>query len=179
MVCVIFFGIGVSIDAIIVHIVPHAIDLGVSTISAARLLAIIGGIGITGRIGMGTVSDKIGSKRALIICLITLPVALFWLLGAKDLWMLYIFAGIFGFGYGGGVAMLSPVVAAMYGLSSHGIILGVAFFAATIGGAISPLIAGRVFDMTGSYISAFLGIAVFGVVCVVLALLLKMPYKAN
>jgi len=160
------------IQAVMVHIVPHATELGISATIAANILAVIGGLSIAGRIIIGSVGDRIGNKPAVIFSLILLSVALLWLQLAKEVWMLYLFAAIFGFAYGGWVALISPIVAELFGLSSHGITLGIIAFGFTIGGAIGPVLAGSIFDITSSYYLAFLVCATMSVIGVILALLL-------
>jgi len=178
LLCAINFCFGVVLDVIIVHIVPHATDLEISAASAASILAITGGISIAGRITMGSAGDRIGSKSALTICFILMSVALFWLLAAKELWMFYLFAIIFGFGYGGFAPLASLIVAELFGLSSHGAILGSTEFIFTIGGAVGPVLAGRIFDITGSYNLAFLTCATIAVMGVISILLLR-PTTGN
>ena len=174
MLCVIFVCIGFCFQAILVHIVPHATDIGISVVSAASILSIIGGLSIVGRIGMGSTGDRIGNKPALIVCLIVMLVAFVWLLVvAKELWMLSLFAVIFGFAYGGLVALESPILAKLFGLRAHGAILGIVAFSVTLGGAIGPLLAGRIYDITDSYNLAFLVCAVLSVIALMLASLLK------
>ena len=174
MLCVIFACFGFCFQAILVHIVPHATDIGISVVSAASILSIIGGVSIVGRIGMGSTGDRIGNKPALIVCLIVMLVAFVWLLVvAKELWMLSLFAVIFGFAYGGLVALESPILAKLFGLRAHGAILGIVAFSVTLGGAIGPLLAGRIFDITGSYNLAFLVCTVLSVIALVLAMLLR------
>ena len=106
---------------------------------------------------MGGAGDRIGNKLVLIICFILISIALIWLLAAKEVWMFYLFAAILGFGYGGIVALKPPVTAELFGLRSHGVLLGVTFFSDCMGGVIGPVLAGRIFDITGSYQLAFLG----------------------
>ncbi len=160
-------------QTIMVHIVPHATELGISAILAANILAIIGGLSIAGRLGMGSAGDRIGSKPALVIALVLISGALFWLLVARDVWMLYLFAAIFGFGYGAMIVSQSPIVAELFGLRAHGAILGVVVFSATTGGAIGPLVAGHIFDITGSYQPVFLIYAVVSIMSLILASLLR------
>ena len=173
MLCVLFLSHGVGQQAVIVHIAPHATDLGISTILAANILSIIGGLSIAGRVGMGSASDRIGIKSTLIIGLTLLSVALFWLVVAKELWMLYSSAILFGVGYGAMMALMSPIVAELFGLRAHGTILGVASFAMMIGGGTGPLMAGQIFDITGSYQLGFLLSAVLSVIALVMASLLR------
>jgi len=168
-----------SQQTVMVHIVPHATDLGVPAVIAAGILSIIGGLSIMGRVGMGSVGDRIGNKPALIIVFTLASVALFWLLLAKELWMFYLFAIIFGFAYGGEVALMSPTVAELFGLGAHGEILGTAVFGGTIGGAIGPLVAGHIFDITNSYQPVFLLCVVLSITGLALSLLLyKIPRAA-
>lgn len=49
------------------------------------------------------------------------------------------------------MTVVSPIVAEYLGIRSHGVIFGIVFFCGTIGGAIGPVFAGYVFDITGSY----------------------------
>jgi len=167
--CATYFCHGFFVQTIIVHIVPHAIDLGISAILAANILSVIGGLSIVGRIGMGSVGDRIGNKAALVIVFILMSVGLFQLLGAKELWMFYLFAVIFGFAYGGLIALQSPITAELFGLREHGVILGMVIFTVTIGGALGPLLVGRIFDITNSYQLGFLICAAFSVAGFILA----------
>ena len=139
-----------------VHIDPHATDLGTSATVAANIIAVIGGVSIGGRIIMGSGSDRIGSKSSCIIAFIMMASALLWLQIAKEVWMLYLFAAIFGFAYGGLAAIFPPLVAELFGLSSLGVIMGIIAFAGSIGGAIGPVLAGKMFDLSGSYGLVFL-----------------------
>lgn len=173
LVCV-FLGI----EAVLLHIVPHAIGLGISAANAATVLAVIGGLGTIGRVVIGSASDRIGNKPALIICFVLVSIALFWLLVAEELWMLYLFAVIFGFGYGGTAALLSPSVAELFGLRSHGSILGVILFSVTIGEASGPVLAGHIFDMTHGYSLAFLLCALVIVIGLILVSFLKTAHSS-
>jgi len=173
MLCVIFLLVGFCVEAIIVHIVPHATDLGISAVSAASILAVIGGVSIIGRFVMGSAGDRVGNKPAYLICFGLLSVALLWMQLARELWMLYLFACVYGFAHGGFFAVISPWVAELFGLSSHGVILGAVLFSTTIGGAIGPVLAGHIFDITSSYQLAFLVFTVACIVGFILTLLLK------
>jgi len=162
-----------GIETIMVHIVPHATELAVSATAAANILAVIGGLNIAGMIIIGSASDRIGSRSALIICFILTSIALVWLVVIKEVWMFYLFAAILGFAGGGIPVLMSPIVAELFGLSSHGVILGSAIFVGTIGGAIGPVLTGHIYDIIGSYQIAFLVCAVVSISGIILASLLK------
>lgn len=173
LLCTAAFFFGVAIQILMVHIVPHATDLGISAASSAILLSLIGGVGTIARVVMGTIGDKTTNKLVFLISYGLAAVALFWLLAAEELWMLYLFVIVFGFGYGGIAVLVSPVTAEHFGLRSIGIILGIILFACAIGETIGPIWAGYVFDVTGSYNLAFLVSAILTALSVLLILMLK------
>ena len=168
-----FFLFGFCVFIIMVHIVPHAIELGIPSASAANILAIIGGVGIAGKTIMGMATDKIGTRTGIIIGFLLMLVSLLWLVAARELWMLYLFAIIFAFGYATMVALMSPIIVELFGLSSVGILLGIVNFAATIGCAIGPVLAGWLFDINGSYQLAFLLSAAASLIGLIITLFLK------
>ncbi len=150
------------IQVIIVHIVPHAIDIGISPIIAASITSIIAGISVVGRLSMGFVSDKVGGRLLFVVCVSLAALALFWLIFAKEIWMLYVFAVFFGLAYGGIVLLQTVISAELFGVGSLGIILAALIFYGTIGGALGAPLAGSIFDITGSYSLAF-------VICVIVS----------
>lgn len=174
--CAINFCFGFSVFTITVHIVPHAIELGISAASAATILATIGGLSIAGRLVLGSAGDRIGNRQVYIIGFIIMSISLFWLAQASQLWMLYVSAGLFGFAQGGMGTIGAPLLATLFGLTSHGLIFGVANLGFTTGAAFGPFLAGYIFDVTGNYQMAFLISAAASIVSLILAVLLK-PIK--
>ena len=169
----IFFCFLFGLETIMVHIVPHATELAISATTAANILAVIGGLNIAGMIIMGSAGDRIGNRLTIIICFILMSIALVWLVVIKEVWMLYLFAAILGFASGGISVLISPIVAELFGLSSHGVILGSIMFIGTIGGATGPILAGHIFDIIGSYHTAFIVCAAVGILGIILTSLLK------
>ncbi len=70
--------------------------------------------------------------------------------------MFYLFAVIYGFAHGGFFTVVSPLVAELFGMKSHGSNLGMLFFLGQTGGALGPIITGRICDLQQSYHLAFL-----------------------
>ena len=173
MISAMFFCFAVSIQSILVHIVPHATDIGISSARAANILAIIGALSATGRVMMGGVADRIGNKLALVVVFVLMSAALLWLLAAKEPWMFYLFAIAFGFAYGGWATLISLIPAELFGLGSLGVILGAVHFSVATGEALGPTLAGRIFDITGSYQPAFIICAALSMIAIVLALFLR------
>ncbi len=55
----------------------------------------------------------------------------------------------------GTLRLISPLVAEHFGIRSHGVLFGLVLFAGTCGRRMGPILAGHLFDITGSYRSAF------------------------
>jgi MFS family permease len=144
-----------SLMSIMLHIAPHAMDIGHAARTAAGVLSTIGGASMAGRLFIGFAADRAGNRACMIFCLTVLISAFLWLQVAKALWMLYLFAAVYGIGHGGFFTLISPLVAEHFGIRSHGVLFGIVAFAGTVGGAMGPILAGHLFDITGSYKGAF------------------------
>jgi MFS family permease len=170
-----YFCLGIAEMSINVHIVPYALDLGISAANAANILAVIGGVSIAGRVLMGIASDKIGSKPSLIVSSILIAGPLFFLVSADQLWMLFLFAAFYAFGYSGESTLMAPLLADLFGLASLGAIVGIIYFCFMMGAAIGPVLTGYMFDVTGGYQPAFALCALINLVPIALLALLKPP----
>jgi OFA family oxalate/formate antiporter-like MFS transporter len=162
-----------------IHIYRHATELGIPGGVAASFMSVIGISSIIGRLVMGAVSDRLGGKRTLVICLVLQALAVFWLLGATAIWMLYLFAAVFGFAYGGCVPLLPVIAGELFGLKSIGEIIGVQMLGVAIGGAIGPLLGGYVFDVTGSYYFAFTVSGMCTIIALILLAFIRAPRKVG
>jgi MFS family permease len=169
----IFFLFGYYVQSILVHIVPHAKALGIDANSAAFIMTFLGIGSLSGRIVMGGISDRIGVKFTLICALGLILLTFLWLLIAENIWMLYIFALIYGFGYGAMISMQALAPASMFGLLSLGTLFGTVAFLYTCGGAIGATVTGYIYDVTGSYQMSFIIWAVLAGCGTTLALALR------
>jgi MFS family permease len=141
--------------------VPHSIDLGFSSITAASILAIVNGASIAGRVLLGIAADKIGNKQVFILSFVLMILLFLGLVSATELWQLYSLAVIFGIAFGGLSVAESPLVAELFGLRSHGLIYGIVNLGWITGASVGPLLTGYIFDLTKSYQMAFpLGAAI-------------------
>jgi MFS family permease len=68
----------------------------------------------------------------------------------------YLFALMYGLGLGASVVALPLVVAQCFGLLRYGRILGAILGGLGIGAVLGPPVAGKTYDVTGSYETAYL-----------------------
>jgi MFS transporter, OFA family, oxalate/formate antiporter len=175
MVCAIYIFFGIIQMTVMVHIIPHAVGLNISAVNAATVLSVVGIVSLAARIVIGAASDKIKVKISVVFCLGLLMLGFIWLLFATELWQLYIFAIMFGLGYGGMSCLQSLVASELYGLLSLGAISAIFAFAQDIGGAAGPYLSGFIFDVTSSYQWAFIVCALSAFLALILSALLTQP----
>ncbi|MFH1088136.1 MAG: MFS transporter, partial [Chloroflexota bacterium] len=142
---------------VIVHIVPHATDLGMSPLQASAILSLIGLWATAAKVTFGLASDKIGCKRTLLMILAIMAASMILLATVKQQWSFYLFAVLFGFGYGGYSALYPATVGEYFGTKHYGSVFGTMLAFSGLSGSTGPLLAGYVYDVTGKYDLAFLG----------------------
>ncbi len=153
--CLTNFALVFSLLSVMLHIVPHARDLGLEPLKAAGILSTIGAVSMVGRFTSGIIIDRKGGKPVMMLSFLLLLGSLVWLQTADRLWMLYAFAVVYGLAHGGFFTAISPLVAEWFGIVSHGTLFGIVVFFGTTGGSIGPLLAGYLYDVSGSYQSTF------------------------
>ncbi|MHB8763103.1 MAG: MFS transporter [Deferrisomatales bacterium] len=153
--CGVTFATVYCLLTVMVHIVPHARDFTASATAAAGVLSVIGGVSMAGRLATGLYIDRVGSRRTMLLSFLLLTSSLAWLQAAREPWMLYGFALVYGLGHGAFFTSLSPLVAELFGVRAHGALFGMVSFWGNLGGALGPLLAGYLFDLTGAYRGAF------------------------
>lgn len=161
----VFFSL--SLHMIFVHVVAYAVDSGIAAMDAAYILSLMGLANITGRLLIGKLSDSVGRKALGVISQLIMCAALIWLMWSQRLWMLYLFAVVFGFLWGGSGATVTALIGDIFGMRRLGAIMGVITAAWALGAALGPAIGGYIFDVSGSYFIAFgaAAVALFAAAC--------------
>lgn len=142
-------------SSIMAHTIPRLIDRGVSAEEAALVLSFVAGMGILGKIISGYLADRFQVRFVIMLISFLMALGIYILLNSGSGALLWVFALVFGMSFGGVIAIQSILVAYCFGLASLGSILGAVVLVSDVGFAIGPLLAGYVFDVTGSYDTAF------------------------
>jgi OFA family oxalate/formate antiporter-like MFS transporter len=131
-----------------------------------------------GRIGWGTISDKIGRKPSIFLmtALQGAMMLLFPLMaGTQNL--LYLGATIIGFNFGGNFALFPTITADTFGAKFVGQNYGWVFLAYGFGGIFGPILGGRLGEM-GNFPMAFTIVGVLCLLAAVIIALVKPPHRA-
>jgi MFS family permease len=155
IICAIEFLFLPSLATIPLHIVVHGMDLGMTTTVAAVLVSTMAASSVLARLAVGSFFDKVGGKITIILCLVTLLGSLLALLAIDTPNPLFAVMVVYGFAHGGLFTVMSPTIAEYFGLKAHGILFGSIIFCGTISAATAPILAGYIFDITGSYSMMF------------------------
>lgn len=144
-----------------------------AVIGAAICLPILNGIG---RIAWGTASDRIGSRRALLLMFLfqgTMTAAFFFT--TVNSYLFYAVAALIGFNFGGTLALFPPITADFFGSKNLGANYGLMFTAYGVGGIAGPILAGMVQDYGLSFLYAFIPASLLCFAAAVLTFLVRAP----
>jgi predicted MFS family arabinose efflux permease len=175
VIAVVHFGCCAAHAGPIFHMVSHAMDLGVASMTAAGMLGLSGGASIGGRIGSGLLADRFGGKPALVGMLALQAVALSGYLAVRTETSLFVLALLFGFTYGGAMPLYALVTREYFGDRVIGTAFGGIFLISCLGMGLGAYAGGWFFDHLGSYWALYVASTAVGVAAVVLALALRAP----
>lgn len=173
MIAGLYFSFGFNRSAFLTHIAAYVQDLGFSLVAGANVLAACTGASIIGRIGMGRVADTIGNRKVLMIGFAATALVLTWGLITRDLWGLFLFALVFGFGWGTQAVTRFAITSETFGLASLGVMMGILTLAEASAAGFGSYFGGYIFDAVNSYQPIFfIGIAL-SIIAILLSWLLK------
>ena len=162
---------GITVGIISIHFVPYAQEhVGISAPLAATIFGILTGLNVIGAIGGGWLADRFSRKNVLgtvysvrgiaylvlvggLIAVdrgITLPI-----IGSPGLASLWFFAVLAGFSWIASVPVTASLTADVYGLRALATISGISFLCHQVGAFVSIILAGVLYDLTGSYLLPF------------------------
>lgn len=146
-----------SVMTVFAHQVPYVEEYGIDKIIAASTLGVIAIASIAGRFFFSWLSDRLGDpKHSAFLGLTCMTVAMAILLFFPSLKFFYLYACLFGFGYGSLTAMIAILNISRFGMDISGTAIGLtSFFITGLGGSLGPILGGIIYDTTGSYTFAW------------------------
>ena len=159
------------------HLVPHVTDRGISAAVGAQGLSLMAGMSVVGRVAMSWVAGRIGWMKSLAISNFVACISVIWLMFVTGPGALYLFVVAYGFFWGSTLALLSGAVGFFFGLTALSEILGFLLGLGVLVGAVTPLLGGLSFDLTGSYLTAMTLAALSYATAGLFSLLLRPPAR--
>ncbi len=150
-------------------------DLGFSIQQTAWIVTVYTAISMVFQMFGGYVGDRIPKNVALFIFTTVQGIAIVLLATASTMFDFYLFALLFGIGFGGRNPLTTAIRGEYFGRASFGKILGISTVPMNILLLISSPLAGYMRDVQGSYESAFMTLAALNFIGAVLFLMSRKP----
>lgn len=174
-----FFICGYTSNGLVgTHLIPHAIEHGFTTVTAASAVGLMGAMNIVGTLGSGWLSDRFDNRKLLAGYYTFRAISLSVLPLIFDVQGLYIFAFVYGLDWIATVPPTANLVAGIFGRASLGTIYGWVFFSHMVGAALAAYLGGYAHTLLGDYHLMFISAALFGIVAAGLALRIQAPGRA-
>jgi len=156
----ILFVSSISMNGAITQLSALLTDRGITAGDAALCASVLGGSSLLGRVCVGWLLDRFfGARVALAVNLIT-AAGIFMLARASSFPAGCFAAALIGVGAGGEAAITPYLLTRYFGLRAFSTLYGLTWTFYAAAGAIGPVILGRAFDLTGSYTSLLVVLAV-------------------
>ena len=169
-----FFVCGYTSNGMVLtHFMPHALEHNFTAFQASSALGVMGAMNIMGTLASGWICDRFGRRGPLATYYFVRGVSLLFLLYVWNVPSLHLWAALFGLNYISTVPPTTTLTANIYGPYSVGQLSGWIFFAHQVGSALGAALAGWVFELTGTYSSAFVSAAVLAFVAAGLAMMIR------
>ena len=156
---------------ILVYLVAMAEDEGVSKGLAAGAFVTMSVTSTITRFAVPVIADRMGSKPAMAGCFFLQVAPIFLLFFAQDAWHFYLFAVLFGIGFGGEMSAFPIINRQYYGSGPIGTTFGYQMMGAGVGMAAGALMGGQLRDITGNFDATMglsLALSMVGVISIML-----------
>lgn len=148
--------VSMSINTLMINIAPHLTDIGYSTRFSANIVSMSMGSLAIFKVVLGQLYDKLGLRWATTISCLATFFGLLGLIFSNYALVLIVVIVCVGLGCSFGT-MANPIIAQkVFGRKDYSSIYGVLTAATGIGGIVSPVLNGYIFDTTGSYNLGFI-----------------------
>ncbi|MCH8281457.1 MAG: MFS transporter [Chloroflexi bacterium] len=169
----------VVIVTLTVHLGPMLTDRGFSLPTVGWVVATYTGVGAIFTLIGGYIGDRVPIRWALFGFSVIQSAAVVVILFAETAEAVYLFAVVFGIGFGGRTPLTSAIRGVYFGRRAFASITGVSMIPMNIMMLVFPLFAGIMFDLKGNYNLPFGALAVVSFFGAALFLLLKEPQPAD
>jgi MFS family permease len=139
-----------------VHLIPLLTGVGYSPTLAARLLGVIYLFSVAGTFAAGALADRLGGRAALTLVFLAAAMGIAPLLAASHAAAIAGFVVLFGLVRETRPVLVPIALSESLGTRRIGALFGIQAFFGTLGFAAGPIIAGRIFDVSGGYSAALL-----------------------
>ena len=158
---------------VLIYVIPMAFERGAfsSLAQAGIILTIISLVSVFSRVVTPIMAEMYGTRRMMAASLSIQAATVFMLFWSQEAWAFYMFAAVFGIGFGGEWTGYLVINRQYYGEGPMGTIYGWQTTGALIGHAVATALAGLVIYATGSFnmvMALSVGFSAIGVLVIAL-----------
>ena len=158
--------------------VPFLQDAGFPMAVSAGALGAVGLSSAFGKFGFGWLCDRMQARYVLAIGLSLQLGSIVVLMGISPdspAAVAWLYAVMMGLGLGSWLPTMSMLTSGYFGLANYGAIFGAITIPYAVGSAVGPLVAGRLYDSSGSYTGVFVVFLVLFAIAIVSTLVCRRP----
>jgi len=170
-----------TFPALSVHMVPHLTDMGIDPMSAAAAMGFTVLASAPARFFVGPICDRCDINKFKYVRMAAHSLRIIGLLSfmmSKSITMVYVSALVYGLGLGMSAGSRTPMRGRFFGRKAFSTIHGTSILVSMPASIFAPIYIGWVYDMTGSYVNAFMHASLLGAFSV-LALYFLTPPKTK
>ncbi len=174
---VVFTGATATLGVTIVNSqsMLHLQDIGIDPVTASQALGVTGLVSTIGRLLSGYYGDRLEPKYLLSLGILLVTVGMLLLGHASNTFFVFLYAVVFGLGYGMSLVASMALLANYFGSTHYGALFSVRGIVVTALGAIGPIAAGLSADNFDSYLPIFYLFSVIGLSAALMQLLTPAP----
>ncbi len=140
---------------LVAHTISYLVGIGYAQAFAAAMMSVTFLFTSMGKVLMGLFADRVSGRIALTLNFVIAALGTLLLLGARHNVVLFPTLIVVGMTLGAPLVLVPLVMVDSLGLKRFGSLAGLTGLFNTIGATVGPIVAGRIFDVAGSYASAF------------------------
>ncbi len=157
----------VSIMSFYPTLAPHLSDRGYSVTFAAMMSSISMGALAIGKVSLGRMFDRLGNRRTVTIaCSCTLIGIIAMIFCENPISLAFIVLGI-GLGCSFGAVCMPLITQNIFGMKDYNSIYSKLTAATGLGSAIAPTITGWTYDVCGTYVPAYIAMAIVTIISII------------
>jgi MFS family permease len=169
----------ISIVTLSLHLIPKLTDMGMSLSTAGVVVLTYTATAMPSQLIAGAVADKLPKPPVLFGFLSLQASGIMVLAFTEDIRMAFVFAILYGIGFGGRIPLLTAIRGEYFGRKAFATIMGLSQMPNNIAMMFAPLFAAYMFDTQGTYTVPFFIFSILNFLGAILVLWVRKPKSVS
>jgi MFS family permease len=169
----------ISIVTLSLHLIPKLTDMGMTLSTAGLVVLAYTATALPSQLIAGAVADKLPKPPVLFGFLSLQASGIMVLAFTEDIRMAFVFAILYGIGFGGRIPLLTAIRGEYFGRKAFATIMGLSQMPNNIAMMFAPLFAAYMFDTQGTYMVPFFIFSILNFLGAILVLWVRKPKSVS